>query len=77
MQTHELSRGHHPAAPQDNAHRTLEPSTLPDAYLHKLHKSIFIYLQTITVYCINCQKHVTFHFLVFLCFFFFKVTKTK
>lgn len=49
--------------PQDNAHaKTLSHLLSQNTYLHKLHKSIFIYLQTITVYCIHCQKHITFCF---------------
>lgn len=47
--------------PTDNAHvKTLSHPLSRFDYLHKSHESIFIYLQTITVYCINCQKHITF-----------------
>lgn len=58
------------AAQQDSArNKTLSHLLSQNTYGQKLHKSVFIYLQTITVYHINCQKHITF------CFSFFKKKK--
>ena len=58
------------AAQQDSARtKTLSHLLSQNTYVQKLHKSVFIYLQTITVYHINCQKHITF------CFSFFKKKK--
>lgn len=57
MQNHELGITHSAAAQQDNTHKNPEPPILPE-HLYKFHKSIFIYLQTITVYCIHCQKYI-------------------
>lgn len=51
-----------PTSQGDTHTETLSHLLFQSAYLHKLHTSIFIYLQIITVYCTSYQKHTTFCF---------------